>query len=159
MAHDEPLPVADLLGLRLDGARLAALSACETAIVGSRLPDEVVSLSSALLQAGFAGVIASMWSVFDLSTALLMPRIYQLWIQEGVAPHQALRQAVKWLREQTAADLAKSFETARAHAANVGGEDYEQASEAWQHFAYDYAPEDRPYAHAVFWAAFTYTGA
>jgi CHAT domain-containing protein len=159
MAKDEPLPVAELLGLRLNGARLAALSACETAIVGSRLPDEVVSLSSALLQAGFAGVIASMWSVFDLSTALLMPRIYQLWIRDGVAPHQALRQAVKWLREQTAADLATSFEAARAHAADGGGEDYEQASEAWQHFAYDYAPEDRPYAHAAFWAAFTYTGA
>jgi CHAT domain-containing protein len=159
MAHNEPLPVADLLGLRLDGARLAALSACETAIVGSGLPDEVVSLSSALLQAGFAGVIASMWSVFDLSTALLMPRVYQLWIQDGVAPHQALRQAVKWLRERTAADLATSFESARANAANAGGEDYEQTSEAWQHFAYDYAPEDRPYDHAVYWAAFTYTGA
>jgi CHAT domain-containing protein len=119
----------------------------------------VVSISSALLQAGFAGVIASMWSVFDLSTALLMPRIYQLWLQDGVPPHQALRQAVKWLREQTAADLAKSLEAARAHAANAGGKDYEQASEAWQHFAYDYAPEDQPYAHAVFWAAFTYTGA
>jgi CHAT domain-containing protein len=159
MAHDESLPVANLLGLRLDGARLAALSACETAIVGSRLPDEVVSLSSALLQAGFAGVIASMWSVSDLFTALLMPRIYQLWIQDGVSPHQALRQAVKWLREQTAADLAKSFEAARARAANVDSKDYEQASEAWQHFAYDYAPEDRPYAHGVFWAAFAYTGA
>jgi CHAT domain-containing protein/tetratricopeptide (TPR) repeat protein len=159
MARDEPLPVADLLRLRLNGARLAALSACETGIVGSRLPDEVVSLSSALLQAGFAGVIASMWSAFDLSTALLMPQIYQFWIQDGVAPHQALRKAVKWLREQTAADLAKSFAVTRAHAANKGGEDYEQASEAWQHFAYDYAPEDRPYAHAVFWAAFIYTGA
>jgi CHAT domain-containing protein len=159
LAHDRPLRVADLLSLRLEGARLAALSACETAIVGSRLPDEVVSLPTALLQAGFAGVIASMWSVLDLSTALLMPRIYQLWIQDAVAPHQALRQAVQWLRKQTAADLAKTFEVTRGHAAESGGEDYQRASDAWQHFAYDYAPEDQPYAHVVHWAAFTFTGA
>jgi CHAT domain-containing protein len=158
MAHNEPLPVAELLGLRLDGARLAALSACETAIIGSRLPDEVVSLSSALLQAGFAGVIASMWSVFDRYTALLMPQIYQLWLRDGLTPHHALRQAVKWLRGQRAEDLAKLFEAARADAEHVGGADYEQASEAWQHFAYDYPPEKQPFDDAVFWAAFTYTG-
>ena len=52
--------------------RLATLSACETGIVGADLPDEAASLPSALLQAGFCGVAASLWSVADISTAMLM---------------------------------------------------------------------------------------
>ena len=64
-------------------ARLATLSACETGIVGTDLPDEVVMLPSALLEAGYAGVAASLWSVADFSTAMLMVRFYQCWRQKG----------------------------------------------------------------------------
>jgi CHAT domain-containing protein/tetratricopeptide (TPR) repeat protein len=158
LANDEVLTVADLLSLRLEGSRLAVLSACETAIVGTRLPDEVLALPSALLQAGFAGVIASMWSVFDVSTAVLMSRFYQLWVGDGLEPHRALGGAIRWLRAQTAAELAAVFEKAREHAADSGGARYDEASEAWQHFAYDYSGNERPYAHAIYWAPFTYTG-
>ncbi len=42
MAQDERLTVQDLFGLRLAGARLATLSACETGIIGTELPDEGV---------------------------------------------------------------------------------------------------------------------
>ncbi|MEZ4869308.1 MAG: CHAT domain-containing protein [Caldilineaceae bacterium] len=101
MANDEPLTVRDLLELRLPGARLATLSACETGIAGTNLPDEVVMLPSALLQAGFAGVAASLWSVADVSTAMLMARFYDLWQSEGVEPVHALRQAQQWMRNTT----------------------------------------------------------
>jgi CHAT domain-containing protein/tetratricopeptide (TPR) repeat protein len=158
LANDERLTVADLLSLRLEGSRLAVLSACETAIISTRLPDEALALPSALLQAGFAGVVASMWSIFDLSTAVLMSRFYQLWIRDGFDPHRALAEAVRWLRRQTAAELAALFEKAREHAAGSGGARYDEASEAWQHFAYDFSASDRPFAHAIYWAAFTYTG-
>ena len=43
--------------------RLAVLSACETALPGTELPDEVVALPTGLLQAGVAGIVASQWSV------------------------------------------------------------------------------------------------
>jgi len=39
--------------------RLAVLSACETAQPGTELPDEVVALPTGLLQAGVAGIVAS----------------------------------------------------------------------------------------------------
>lgn len=58
--------------------RLALLSACETGLPGTQLPDEVVSLPTRLLQAGVAGVAASLWSVADLSTTLLLVRFYFL---------------------------------------------------------------------------------
>jgi CHAT domain-containing protein len=41
MANNERLTVKDFLGLRLNEVRLATLSACETALPGIDLPDEV----------------------------------------------------------------------------------------------------------------------
>ena len=67
---------------------------------GARLPDEVVSLPSAFIRAGFAGAIGSLWTVSEKSTAMLMIRFYQLWRAEGMPPAFALARAQKELREQ-----------------------------------------------------------
>ena len=80
---------------------MANLSACETGVPGARLPDEVVSLPSAFIRAGFAGAIGSLWTVSEKSTAMLMIRFYQLWRAEGKQPVQALARAHKELREDT----------------------------------------------------------
>jgi CHAT domain-containing protein len=101
MAHDEVQTIKDLFDLHLSGARLATLSACETGVPGARLPDEVVSLPSAFIRAGFAGAIGSLWTVSEKSTAMLMIRFYQLWRAEGKQPVQALARAQKELREDT----------------------------------------------------------
>ena len=100
MAKDEILTIKDLFELHLAGARLATLSACETGIPGTKLPDEVVSLPSAFIRAGFAGAIGSLWTVPDKSTALLMTSLYQLWREKGMLPSQALVEAQKELRAQ-----------------------------------------------------------
>ena len=39
---------------------MAVLSACETGLISAELPNEVISMPAALLQAGFAGVVASL---------------------------------------------------------------------------------------------------
>ena len=83
MAGNEMMTVGDLLDRRLAGARLATLSACETGVIGTELPDEVIALPTALAQAGFAGVAASLWSVADVSTAMLMVRFYRQWREAG----------------------------------------------------------------------------
>ncbi|KAJ7133318.1 CHAT domain-containing protein [Mycena epipterygia] len=44
---------------------LAFLSACETAKGDEELPDEAMHLASALLFAGFRGVVATMWTIAD----------------------------------------------------------------------------------------------
>jgi CHAT domain-containing protein/tetratricopeptide (TPR) repeat protein len=111
MAHNESLTVKDFLELRLNGVRLATLSACETGMPGMTLPDEVVNLPTGLLQAGIAGVVASLWSVNDMSTALLMIKFYQevltRWQEYGtqasIAP--ALQAAQCWLRDATKEEL------------------------------------------------------
>jgi hypothetical protein len=98
LANNRILSVADLQRMQLE-MRLAVLSACETGVVGTNLPDEVIGLPSALIQAGTAGVVASLWSVTDQSTALLMAAFYKYWKQEGLTPVAALRQAQLELRQ------------------------------------------------------------
>jgi CHAT domain-containing protein len=111
MAGNNPLTVEDFLDLRLNGVRLATLSACETGMPGLELPDEVVNLPTGLLQAGVAGVVASLWSVGEMSTALLMTKFYQevitLWKEHGTQASiaHALQKAQCWLRDATKEEL------------------------------------------------------
>ena len=156
MAHNEMLTVRDLLELQLPGARLATLSACETGIVGTDLPDEVVALPSALVQAGFAGVVASLWSVADISTAMLMSRFYHLWRQDGLAPAQALRAAQCWVRDTTNREKAAYFRrelptrSALKMPAGIAHDFFEKLR--------DRRPDARDFEHPFWWAAFYLTG-
>jgi CHAT domain-containing protein len=77
--------------------RLVVLSACETAVIGTQLPDEVVGLPSAFVAAGVDAVVGSMWSVTDVSTSLVMSGFYRHW-RRGLHPAQALRSAQKEIR-------------------------------------------------------------
>ncbi|MBK9095741.1 MAG: CHAT domain-containing protein [Anaerolineae bacterium] len=156
MAHDDLLTVADVLALCRAGARLATLSACETGIVGADLPDEVVALPAALTQAGFAGVVASLWSVADVSTAMLMERFYRLWRQEGLPPGEALAAAQRWLRDTTNQEKADYFghdipdlDGARMPQA-IAADFFEQVAERHQ--------QEQSFEHPFWWAAFYLTG-
>ena len=98
LAGGERLTLEDVLLARLD-VRLAVLSACETALPGARLPDEVIGLPNGLVQAGAIGVIGSLWSVPDMVTAELMTRFYTAWRCDGMEPAEALRQAQRSVRD------------------------------------------------------------
>jgi CHAT domain-containing protein len=60
---DGDLSVSTLMGHRMPNASLAFLSACETAKVDQRTPDEAIHLSTAMLFAGFRGVVGTVWLV------------------------------------------------------------------------------------------------
>src|SRR5262249_2395193 len=62
----------DLLGLRLEGLRLAVLSACETGLGDVAGGEGAFGLQRAFHLAGAHNVIASLWQVPDESTAALM---------------------------------------------------------------------------------------
>ncbi|UWP83190.1 CHAT domain-containing protein [Dactylosporangium fulvum] len=123
--------------LRPGQRRLAVLSACESNLTGTALPNEVVGLPSALLQVGFAGVIASSWKVDDLATAYLMTAFHRQWREEGHEPVVALNHAMQWLRTATRDDLAAMLP------------DVEPGGDAGPY----------PYLAPRYWAAFAYTGA
>jgi CHAT domain-containing protein/exonuclease VII small subunit len=156
MAHDQRLTLRDVQALQLERARLAVLSACETRFPGADLPDEVVALPTGLVQAGVPGVVGSLWSVLDLSTAMLMVRFYDLWRGDDLPPAEALRQAQIWLRDTTNAQKADYFgtELPELSAARMP---VPLADALFKEAALK-NPEERAFAHPFHWAAFAFTG-
>lgn len=90
---DGRLEVRELLEMRLDRCELAVLSACETRMGRMSRGDEVVGLERALLRAGAATVVASLWQVDDAATESLMAAFYDNWLRNGMNKREALRQA------------------------------------------------------------------
>ncbi len=108
MYGELPLTVSDLLDLKEEAqVRLAFLSACETGLIGTELPDEVVGLATGFMQAGAAGVVSTLWSVDDESTASLAGRFYENWKVGNMSPLEALVGAQQWLRDDSGRDQWK----------------------------------------------------
>ncbi|QJB27471.1 CHAT domain-containing protein [Limnospira fusiformis] len=87
--------------LNLSNCSLVTLSACETGQVAVDRTDEYISLSSGFILAGSPSVLVSLWSVNQVSTALLLIRTYELLQQQPGQLAQSLQKAQKWLRETT----------------------------------------------------------
>jgi CHAT domain-containing protein len=96
------LTAAEIFGLDL-GTRLVTLSACESGVVERRAGDELVGLTRALTFAGSPSSIVSLWSVDELSTALLMERFYAE--LEAAGKVEALRRAQRAVRDLTAEEV------------------------------------------------------
>jgi tetratricopeptide (TPR) repeat protein len=154
LAGGEVATLRDILDLRLAGGHVAVLSACETAVSGGRLPDEVVSLPTGLVQAGAGAIVASLWAVPEKSTAMLMYRFYERWRGAKLAPAEALVEAQQWLRDTTNDEKAQLFESI----ARAGGPGAETAAVLYEAIAFD-DPAERAFGHPSHWAAFSYTGA
>ena len=100
------LTLGDVFELDLRQCRLVTLSACETAITDIKsTSDEYISLPSGFLFAGACNVVATQWTVNDLSTAFLMIKFYQLYKIKGLSVAKAMNEAQKWLREVNKKDL------------------------------------------------------
>ncbi|RKZ57305.1 MAG: hypothetical protein DRR08_19355, partial [Candidatus Parabeggiatoa sp. nov. 2] len=161
MAHDKILTVKDILDLRLNGIRLATLSACETGIPGIELPEEVVNLPAGLLQAGVAGVAASLWSVSDFSTMMLMAYFYDRWRLDQLKPADALRQAQIWMRDTTNAQKKAYFKQLLSEPTPTIPNETKMAQEtakALRQVIMLKDPKEREFKHPFYWAAFGFVG-
>jgi CHAT domain-containing protein len=102
LLSDGPVAATALTQLAPFNARLAVMSACQTALADmTDDPDEVLSVATALLVAGSAGAIATLWPVDDLATAILMTNLYEEIIIRRHRPPEALRRAQRWLQRLT----------------------------------------------------------
>jgi CHAT domain-containing protein len=88
--NDGDLEMVEVFSLRMN-PRLVVLSACESGIGSLEGGDEVQGLNRAFLYAGAGGVLASLWSVSDESTFLLMEQFYEALAESP--PVEALRTA------------------------------------------------------------------
>ena len=78
---------------------LAIANGCQTAMAKPQPGDDHVSFASGLLYAGAQRVISTLWSVFDISAALLMVKFYENWHTQHQQVSTAMRNAQRWLRE------------------------------------------------------------
>jgi CHAT domain-containing protein len=74
----DPLTVASLAPVNLSRARLAYLSACQTAAIvpTDRLVDEAIHLATAFQLAGFPGVVGTLWEITEPTAADLAATFY-----------------------------------------------------------------------------------
>jgi CHAT domain-containing protein len=134
-------------------ARLAVASACQTAVTGvGDGAEESFSLGSALLAAGVACVIATLWSVRDLATAMLMTRLYEL-LHAGHPPAQALVAAQRWLRDIEEPEVHK-FVADHPRLRTLG-----RRSQRVEANTPSRGNAFRPFAHPENWAGFVALGA
>ncbi len=147
LAGPEELTFVEIANLNVS-ARLVFASACETGVPqGNDEIDESLSLASAFLVAGAAGVVSSLWEVDDDSTAFLAFKFYEGTFDLGLPPAAALRRAQLWLRDATAAEIdtvASGHPPLRALRGRRGTSSSTSAV---------------PFYEPFHWAAFTFAGA
>lgn len=163
LAQQENDQMGDLLtlreifaGLNLRRNFLTILNGCESGMLRPDLVDEYVTLPSGFLYAGAVCVVSTLWAVHDLSAALLMDRFHAEW-QAGKSVAAALREAMRWLREDIRDGLYLMKEVVPAFLESVDAKLRERCQEAAQIHANRY-PDTPPFASPVHWAAFIATG-
>jgi hypothetical protein len=108
-----PLTVADISALRLTGASLAYLSACETTVTTPGLSDEAVHITGAFHLAGYRHVIGTLWPIYDDLARTLDVEVYQHLTSQATTPPQtastaqALHHAIRALRDDLAGEPAE----------------------------------------------------
>lgn len=150
LADDEVLSVARIRELSLS-TRLTVLSACNTAVAGTNLPDEVVAMPTALLQAGGTGIIASLWAVGDRATAMLMTEFYRQFAVNRLAPANAMRAAQQWMRDTTNAEKVRHWSSCAGEW--LPAEVARRLSESLE------VTDEHAHSAPWWWGAFTHVGA
>jgi len=134
------------------GVQLLTLSACNTG-VGDVNADgkEVEGLGVLAQRKGAKAVVASLWSVADVSTSLLMQEFYRVRESSATTKAEALRRAQLRLLRGTAA----TREGAQANRELL----HQEASKVEHPEAPNFVLDPKaPYAHPYYWAPFFLMG-
>ncbi|NER98006.1 MAG: CHAT domain-containing protein [Symploca sp. SIO1B1] len=149
------LTLEDTFNLNLRKCRLVTISACETGLTDVSLgADEYVGLPSGFLYAGSPNVVASLWKVNELSTALLMIKLYENLHEQQKQQVQlnvaiALNQAQLWLRDATKEQLEQ-------WASQLPLDDEQELQ--LDTFFYKLESNSKPFESPYHWAAFCAIG-
>lgn len=95
--EDGILTASEVSVLDLRGAKLVALSACQTGL-GEITSEGVYGLQRGFKKAGAEAIIMSLWQVNDEATYNLMTEFYLNWIKKGMTKYQSLEAAKRKIR-------------------------------------------------------------
>ncbi|MEO0110023.1 MAG: CHAT domain-containing protein, partial [candidate division WOR-3 bacterium] len=133
---------------KIPNSWLVSLSACETGLIDFRdIADESIGLHTGFLYAGAPTVIGSLWTVSDISTALIMIRTYDNIFNKNMGKGGALREAQLWLKEATKEELLDWAKGKSGYLLGLLTGSLSQFS------------EDKPFSHPYHWAGFQCFGA
>jgi CHAT domain-containing protein/tetratricopeptide (TPR) repeat protein len=159
LAGKDRFTVEDLILGRVDLAKtqIVVLAACQTGITDfDKVPNEVIGFSGAFMQAGVPAIISTLWPVEEISTMLLLQRFYEIYLQENQPPAHALQQAQYWLRDVSAQTLTIFCNQTTQWLPESKKLKYELLAD---HFEFNFAPDEKLYAHPYYWAGFVFSGA
>jgi CHAT domain-containing protein len=115
VSHDDRFNIKAIINLKASNwqkrGRLAFLSACESGLAPPNTSDEGLGLVGGLMFAGFPAVVASLWPVPEVSTAMLAIKFYDEWLYKGVTAAAALWSAQRWICETMNAEKCQFFAT------------------------------------------------
>lgn len=107
------LTAADLMGVRMR-ADLVTFSACQSGMSENEAGEELIGLARAAMYAGTPSVLATLWSVDEIATSVLMTGFYRR-LLSGASKVAALREAQLETRAMTGAELIAYCEAALSH--------------------------------------------
>jgi len=152
----DQLTVAEILDASPPAGTTVILSACETGLAGPHVLDETISLSAALLAAGCAGVLSTLWLVEDVSTALLMLKFYWEWRRERHPAPLALALAQHWQRTTTDRGKCSFAEDTLVGAGILDGTEGQALADRVRQGSG--SPGGNSYAEPYYWAGFCFSG-
>jgi len=81
--HDGRLQIDALMRVPFANAKIAFLSACQTAQINPAEPDESIHMASAMLFAGFQSVVGTLWSIRDSDAPQVAESFYRHLVKDG----------------------------------------------------------------------------
>lgn len=110
LLHDGRLTISRVMDMKLQGAGLAFLSACQTGTGDDAVSEEVAHLAAVMLAAGYQGVVGTTWSILDCHAPFIAEEFYReltklnkragLEVVDPMNASEALHYAVGRLRER-----------------------------------------------------------
>ncbi|MEM7713627.1 MAG: tetratricopeptide repeat protein [Cyanobacteria bacterium P01_A01_bin.68] len=156
LAGEDKITLEEIYTKPLNRYNLFTLSACEIEPSKKNITTEYTGLASGLLSQGVSNVVNSLWRVESTANALVMIEFYRR-LQSGKTSIIALTEAVEWLRELTAGELTKWYESLLNQLPPEGLR--MKAQLATQLYRTSQMEADtKLYNHPYYWAAFVISG-
>ena len=148
--------VADLADVSTPNLSMVVASCCQSGVIDQRGADELVGLAQALIAAGAASALATLWEIDDAGTSLLIAKFYDE-LAHGTPPARAIGAAQRELRE---ASMGEWLVLAQAgNDESWVPEDLRRELRAMALHPGFRNRDARPFAHPAHWAGVVYISA